>query len=143
MKKLAAASVATLSLACLVTPALATSKAGLTINSTKLGHVLADGTRTTLYEFDRDKRGRSACYGACAVTWSPYTVKVRPRAGTGVAAAKIGTVRRRDGKLQVTYAGHPLYLYAGDLIAGSTRGNGVNQYGEDWHAVRASGVLYK
>ena len=90
------------------------SAAGTTISArgSKFGTMLWGPKRRAIYIFQRDTRGRSNCYGSCATAWPPVLTSSRPAAGKGVRAALLGTTRRRDGKLQVTYAGKPLYYYA-------------------------------
>src|SRR3954466_6952274 len=89
----------------------------LTAHSSRFGQILFDGKGFVLYAFTKDPRSRSACYGACATAWPPYIVKSAPRAAAGAKRSLLGTNRRRDGKLQVTYAGRPLYYYVGDRSA--------------------------
>src|SRR3954453_14507143 len=76
-----------------------------------LGRYLVDGRGRSLYLFEKDRRGRSSCYGSCAAVWPPLTTRGRVARGAGVSAAKLGTVARRGGGREVTYAGHPLYYY--------------------------------
>src|SRR3954453_8290929 len=73
--------------------------------SSRYGKVVADSKGQALYLFTKDGRGKSRCYGACAKAWPPALTKRAPRAGSGIAAARLGTVRRSDGRLQVTYRG--------------------------------------
>jgi predicted lipoprotein with Yx(FWY)xxD motif len=121
------------------TRSAASPASSIGLRPTKIGRVIVDGAGKTLYLFEKDQTRRSTCYGSCAGTWPPVIVKARPRAMHGARATLIGTTRRRDGKLQATYAGHPLYYYAFDVQPGSLRGNGVDQYGAQWYAVRANG----
>src|SRR6266508_5751686 len=86
----------------------------LTVHSSGFGQILFDGRGFALYAFTRDPRGRSACSGACAKAWPPYIVRSAPRAGAGIKRSLLGTTRRADGRLQVTFAGRPLYYYVGD-----------------------------
>ena len=83
----------------------------------KLGPILVDGQGRTLYLFQKDTGGQSSCSGSCASIWPPDTT-ASPKAGTGVSASKLGTVKRSDGTMQVTYAGHPLYTYTADTGPG-------------------------
>lgn len=101
---------------------------------TELGTVLVDGEGMTLYLFDNDADGESACYDSCAETWPPLTGEVT--AGEGVDASLIGTTERTDGTTQVTYDGNPLYYYAADSAAGDTNGQGV---GGVWWVVGPDG----
>jgi predicted lipoprotein with Yx(FWY)xxD motif len=117
-----------------VNPARGSSAAGakLAVARSRLGRILVDARGRTLYLFEKDKGRSSTCYGACASYWPPVTTLGRPRAGLGVRAALLGTTRRRDRKLEVTYAGHPLYYFAGDMKRGDTNGQGLNQFGAGW-----------
>jgi len=106
---------------------------------TKLGTVLVDAKGRTLYLFEKDKGAMSACYSACASVWPPLTADGKGIAGTGVVGAKLGSSRRTDGKSIVTYAGHPLYTYAGDAKRGDVKGQGLDQFGAEWYVVAPSG----
>jgi len=108
-----------------------------------LGTVLVDGYGLTLYLFVPDHgTGRSTCSGYCASRWPPLTLPagvVHPVTGAGTNAALVGTTRRADGSLQVTYDGWPLYHWIGDTAAGEHNGEGVDDSGGLWYAVDASG----
>jgi len=105
----------------------------------KLGKILVDSEGFTLYDFHKDKGGKSACYGACANVWPPLTASGAPRATSGVEAAKLGTTKRSDGTIQVTYAGHPLYTYVTDTKPGEVKGNDFSSFGAQWYALAPSG----
>src|SRR5439155_8529020 len=90
------------------------SRSTVTVKSSKYGRILFDGRGFALYAFTRDPRDRSVCRGACAAAWPPYVIRTPPRADAGVESSLLGTVRRSDGRLQVTYARRPLYYYVGD-----------------------------
>jgi predicted lipoprotein with Yx(FWY)xxD motif len=109
------------------------------LSTTTIGgvSVLTNSSGRTLYWFAPDTSSRSACYGECASYWPPVTGT--PAAGTGVTLSKVGTIRRTDGSLQVTYAGHPLYTYIGDSGPGQANGNNINLNGGLWHEVTATG----
>ena len=109
------------------------------LGKTALGKVLVDARGRTLYLFEKDKRGKSACYGACATYWPPLLSPAKARPGSGVRAALLGVTRRADGKRQVTYAGHPLYTFAVDTKAGQTNGEGLKDFGGSWDVVSATG----
>jgi predicted lipoprotein with Yx(FWY)xxD motif len=106
---------------------------------TAIGRALVDARGRTLYLFDKDKRGMSACSGACAAYWPPLLTTAKPRAGAGVHASRLGVTKRADGRRQVTYAGHPLYTFIGDTKAGQTSGEGLTDFGATWDAVSPSG----
>ena len=107
--------------------------------SSPLGRILVDGRAATLYDFPPDRRTTSVCYGACAALWPPLLTSGKPVAGSGARAALLGTTKRSDGKLEVTYAGHPLYLFVGDQRPGQTTGQGVNQFGSPWWVLTPAG----
>src|SRR4051794_2532854 len=120
-------------------PASARGAATVATARTKLGTVLVDAHGRTLYLFERDKHTASTCYGACANVWPPLTTGSKLMAGTGVAAAKLGSAKRSDGKTAATYGGHPLYTYAGDAKPGAVHGQGLDQFGAEWYVVAPSG----
>ena len=119
------------------------SSATLTIRSSAYGRILFDGRGRALYAFTKDGRGPSACYGACATAWPPYTVRGRLTAGAGIKRSLLGTTKRRDGKRQVTYGGRPLYYYVGDRKPGQVLCQNVREFGGLWLVVRASGRLVR
>jgi predicted lipoprotein with Yx(FWY)xxD motif len=110
----------------------------LTLRDSQFGPVLFDGRNRALYLFTRDPRGKTRCYGACAAAWPPFYAKGRPRAGRGVDRSLIGTIRRRDGRRQVTYKGQALYFYVDDP-RGQVLCNDVFEFGGTWYAVDAKG----
>ncbi len=115
----------------------------VTLHRTKVGKVLATSSGRTLYLFMADKHGKSACYGKCATNWPPLMKKGKVSASAGVKAALLGTAKRKDGALQVTYKGHPLYLFSLDHGAGQIAGQGLNFFGGKWFVVSAAGSANK
>jgi predicted lipoprotein with Yx(FWY)xxD motif len=108
--------------------------------STSLGRTLVTASGRTLYLFAKDKIGKSSCTDMCATFWPPLIASARPRAGTGINASLLGTTKRADGRLQVTYNHHPLYTFAKDTKKGQTTGEGVNAFGASWFAVSPAGA---
>jgi predicted lipoprotein with Yx(FWY)xxD motif len=106
-----------------------------------LGKILVDSQGRTLYLFRADSGTKSACTGACAAAWPPLRASGKPVAGAGISASKLGTSARSDGKPQVTYNGHPLYLYAGDSNPGDTNGQGLTAYGGGWFVLSPAGMM--
>lgn len=104
-----------------------------------VGPILVDARGFSVYDFHKDKGTTSACYGACAGVWPPVLTDGAPRAGQGASAAQLGTTKRRDGTVQVTYAGHPLYTYAADKKPGEANGHDVDSFGAEWYALQGSG----
>jgi predicted lipoprotein with Yx(FWY)xxD motif len=109
------------------------------VASSSLGRILVNSQGRTLYLFKADSRNKSACSGACAMAWPPLLASGKPTAGHGASAALLGTIRRSDGTRQVTYKGHPLYLFVKDTKAGQTNGQGVVAFGAAWFALSPSG----
>jgi predicted lipoprotein with Yx(FWY)xxD motif len=109
------------------------------VENSSLGKILDDSKGQTLYLFKKDSGTKSACSGACAISWPPLRASGKPTAGTGVKASLIGTTARSDGKPQVTYNGHPLYTFTGDQNPGDTNGQGVNAFGALWYVVSPAG----
>ena len=116
----------------------------VTVHSSKYGKVLFDGKGRSLYLFAKDRKGKSSCYGACAKAWPPLlTTSASPKAGAGARKSLLGTTRRRDGHLQVTYAGHPLYGFANDTKRGQITCQNVSQFGARWLVVTPAGKAVK
>jgi predicted lipoprotein with Yx(FWY)xxD motif len=111
-----------------------------TASSPKLGQIIVDSHGLALYDFHKDTGVKSACYGSCASVWPPLTTSGAPKAIGGAEASKLGTTQRSDGTTQVTYAGHPLYTYAGDMKPGEATGNGITEFGASWHALHPTGA---
>lgn len=122
-------------------PAGAESGAGVVSlgNVQKLGMVLVDSNGMTLYDFHKDKGTTSSCYGSCAEGWPPMLTEGEPTVGNGASSSKLGTTKRKDGTMQVTYAGHPLYTFLGDKGPGEANGNDVTAFGGSWYALKGSG----
>jgi predicted lipoprotein with Yx(FWY)xxD motif len=111
------------------------SVATVSATSTSLGTILVDGSGRTLYLFEKDQPDQSACAGACAAAWPVDQSSGAPKAGSGVTASMLGTIKRGDGSTQVTYNQHPLYYFQGDSGAGQQNGQGVDAFGAKWSAV--------
>jgi predicted lipoprotein with Yx(FWY)xxD motif len=110
----------------------------VTLRDSDFGPMLFDAGRQAIYIFERDSRGRSVCYGECAEAWPPVLTDGAPKADDGVKASLLGTIERRDGHRQVTYAGRPLYFYAHE-DPGVVLCHNVNLNGGYWWAVGADG----
>jgi predicted lipoprotein with Yx(FWY)xxD motif len=110
------------------------------VASSGLGRILVDGRGRTLYLFEKDKRGKSACTGQCAGFWPPLIASAKPLASSGAKASLLGTVKRPDGRLQVTYNHHPLYTFVKDTRKGQTNGEAVQAFGAEWFALSPAGA---
>jgi predicted lipoprotein with Yx(FWY)xxD motif len=104
-----------------------------------LGTVLVDSEGFTVYEFSKDRGTTSSCYGECEAEWPPITTKGAPTAGEGAMSSQLGTTKRKDGTLQVTYAGHPIYTFTEDKSPGEANGNGFVAFGGKWSALDEAG----
>jgi len=116
-----------------------TARSTVTTAHTSLGRVVADGSGRTPYLFEKDTATRSACSGTCATYWPPLLTKGGAVVIKGVQRSLLGTIRRSDGSRQVTYAGHPLYLFSGDTRRGQTNGEGLHDFGAGWYALTPAG----
>jgi predicted lipoprotein with Yx(FWY)xxD motif len=104
-----------------------------------VGTMLVDARGRSVYLWKGDTGKKSMCSGACAQSWPPVTTKGAPKAGGGVKASLLGTSKRSGETTQVTYAGHPLYTFAGDSAAGQLNGQDSNAFGAVWQVVAPNG----
>lgn len=104
-----------------------------------LGTILVDSQGLTLYDFHKDKGSTSSCYGGCAAAWPPLLTEGNPQAQGAADRSMLGTTKRKDGTLQVTYNGWPLYTYVGDQGPGEATGNDISQFGAQWYALMPNG----
>lgn len=101
-----------------------------------LGKILVDDKGWVLYMYTKDTANTSNCYDACAKNWPPLLTKNKPTAGTGTDSTLVGTTTRKDGTMQVTYKGLPLYYFLKDTAAGETKGQDV---GKAWYVISPAG----
>jgi len=116
-----------------------TKTSTVSLRTTKVGKALVAANGRTLYLFTADKGRKSSCYRKCAAVWPPLTA-ANPTVGRGLRASLLGTTKRKNGKLQVTYGGHPLYFFAKDTKPGDVRGEGVVHFGGSWWLVSPAGT---
>jgi len=107
--------------------------------TTALGKILVNAQGRSLYLFEKDKGSQSSCYSQCAKFWPPLLTTGKPIAAAGAKAGLLGTTKRTNGTVQVTYAGHPLYLFVEDKQAGQTKGEGSKAFGASWYVLMPSG----
>jgi predicted lipoprotein with Yx(FWY)xxD motif len=114
--------------------------AGTTIivSDSDFGSMLFAADQQAIYIFENDSRDKTVCYGDCAAAWPPVYTSGEPKAGKGVNASLLGTIERRDGRQQVTYAGQPLYFYANEG-PGEVECHNVNLNGGFWWVVGPDG----
>jgi predicted lipoprotein with Yx(FWY)xxD motif len=105
----------------------------------KLGQILVDGGGRTLYLFEADTSSSSTCYASCATYWPPLLTNGSPVASSGADAMLLGTAKRTDGSVEVTYNGHPLYYVVTDHNPGDATGQAVNNFGALWYVVGPTG----
>jgi predicted lipoprotein with Yx(FWY)xxD motif len=110
--------------------ALTTKRVVKEAQTRSLGTVLTANSGLTLYTLSVEKNGNFICKGGCLQTWPPLIVArgVKP-----VGPVSLGTVKRPDGRRQVTFKGRPLYNFASDSKKGDTKGEGIRDVGT-WHA---------
>jgi predicted lipoprotein with Yx(FWY)xxD motif len=114
--------------------------APITVGTAKgVGKVLVDSNGMTLYYFQKDQNGESACYGACEQGWPPLTTEGAPQAGEGAMASKLGTTKRKDGTVQVTYNKWPLYTFVEDKKPGEDNGTDSKAFGASWYPLHPNG----
>lgn len=109
------------------------------VGNSSLGRILVDGRGSTLYLFEKDRRGHSACSSACASYWPPLLASTKPIARGGAKQSLLGVIRRSNGAKQVTYAGKPLYRFAGDARPGQTNGEDLHDFGAGWYVLSPTG----
>jgi predicted lipoprotein with Yx(FWY)xxD motif len=97
------------------------------------------GQNVPVYTFSADSSTHSACLGACAVAWPPLLITSRPHVGGAVSSSMVGSIQRPDGSSQVTFAGHPLYLFGPDAaLPGSpivAQGSGITAFGGTFNLI--------
>ena len=113
--------------------------AKLILHKSEFGKVIFDSNGNVVYMFGRDKTATSTCYGICAKAWPPLLTKSTPSVGTGLNANLLGTTKRKDGSLQVTYNHHPLYFYSADMH-GKIMCQHAVMHGGIWLVLKANGT---
>jgi predicted lipoprotein with Yx(FWY)xxD motif len=116
----------------------------LTTQHSPVGLVLATGAGNTLYDFVPDSPTHSACLNdGCVYQWPPLLVSGPVSVGPGVNRSLVGTLRRPDGTMQVSYRGHPLYTYRLDVTPGMVTGQAIDQDGGPWYVLSPAGSEIK
>ena|SRR2546425_7019004 len=113
--------------------------AKLILRKSEFGKVVFDSNGNVVYMFGRDKTATSTCYGACAKAWPPVLTKGAPSVGPGLNASLLGTTKRKDGLVQVTYNHHPLYFYSADMH-GKIMCQHAVMHGGIWLVLKANGT---
>jgi predicted lipoprotein with Yx(FWY)xxD motif len=109
------------------------------VRNAKLGtSILVTRKGFTLYSLSAETHGRFICANsACLSLWTPLVVS---RGARPAGAAKLATIRRPDGRTQVTYRGRPLYSFNEDTKPGDTKGNGFMDVGT-WRVATTTGAV--
>ena len=146
VRHLFAPALAVLSLAAF--PALS-QQAGETIKvgqSPEYGQHLVDGEGRAVYLFTADDQGQgdtkeavSNCYDSCAEAWPPVLSEAEPQAEGAAQSELLGRIERKDGDMQVTYNGWPLYYFMQDQDTGQAVGQELVSFDGEWYLVRADG----
>jgi len=119
----------------------ATSRgARVAVHTSQYGKVLFTSAGKALYVFEADKGSKSHCYGPCAKAWPPLLTRGKPVALSGVDHMLLGVSMRKNGTDQVTYKGHPLYRYSGDVV-GKAGCQHVSNFGALWLVIKPNGVV--
>ena len=129
--------------ATVASPSPTAAATGTTIGvatNAKLGQILVDGSGITVYLFVADTGTQSTCYTTCATIWPPVLTTGAPQVGPNAQASLLGTTTRTDGKVEVTYAGHPLYYFIKDKQPGDTTGQAINGFGALWWVMSPAGA---
>ena len=113
--------------------------AKLILRKSEIGKVIFDSNGNVVYMFGRDKTATSTCYGVCAKAWPPLLTKRAPSVGPELNANLLGTTKRRDGSLQLTYNHHPLYFYSADMH-GKIMCQHAIMHGGIWLVLKANGT---
>jgi len=140
MRSIAITSLLVTGLVALVAAASASAGTVVTWRNTAIGAAITTSSGHMLYLFRADHGTTSACYGKCATYWPPLLTTGKPVASGRVKSALLGMTKRKDGKMQVTYKGHPLYTFLLDKKAGQTAGEGSTNFGASWYALAPSGA---
>src|SRR6516162_8981395 len=121
-----------------VAQARPSAAARVSVRSSEYGKTLFGPSGKVVYVFGADRGSVSHCYGVCAAAWPPLLTKAAPLAGAGVESKLLGMTKRKDGTLQVTYNGHPLYYYSADKV-GKIMCQHANMHGGLWLIVKPNG----
>jgi predicted lipoprotein with Yx(FWY)xxD motif len=142
MKRIAMAVILS-TMVCVGGVAIAASSATVKLEKTPAGQILVNGADHTIYMFTADSKNKSVCAktGGCLSIWPALTTKDKPIAGPGVNRKLLGTIKLGNTQ-QVTYDGHPLYLYSYDTARVYSY-IGVNQFGGSWYGLTATGKAIK
>jgi predicted lipoprotein with Yx(FWY)xxD motif len=113
------------------------------VDGSRYGDILVDGRGRTIYLFTKERTKKSRCYGECANAWPPVLTKGAPRAGKGADPKLVGSTKRKNGRRQVTYGGHPVYYYIADRRAGQITCQDVFEFGGTWLLVAPDGTAIR
>jgi predicted lipoprotein with Yx(FWY)xxD motif len=112
--------------------------ARVSVRTTEYGKALFGPSGKVVYVFGADRGSTSRCYGVCATAWPPLLTSAAPLAGPGVEAKLLGMTKRKNGRVQVTYNGHPLYYYEADKV-GKIMCQHATMHGGLWLVIKPNG----
>lgn len=126
-------------------PAFAATSVVIGSGKVKAGTVVVSRSGLTLYGFTKDSSKSSSCNGSCASTWIPWIANgtVTVKSGSGLNQHLVGTLKRSNGRKQITYNGHPLYHYVGDKKSGQQFGQAKKLNGGNWYVINKAGKFVK
>ena len=93
------------------------------------GGMLVNSAGMTLYTFDKDAAGKSACNGPCAELWPPVVAEANAK-----PEGDMTIITRDDGAKQWAYKGKPVYQYKPDMKAGDATGDNFKNV---WHIIKS------
>jgi predicted lipoprotein with Yx(FWY)xxD motif len=121
-------------------PASAQGPATVGIGRSRLGRILVDANGRSLYFFTQDKPEKARCtadYLGCTKIWQPLMTSGRPHGAAGVEPGLLASFHRtKPAGSQVSYHGHPVYLYLEDKQPGDLKGQGLYTY---WYVLSPGG----
>lgn len=103
------------------------------------GSYLTDSKGRAIYMFTADSKMKSSCYDACAEAWPPVIADTTPTCGDKVNASMVKTIKRKNGKKQITYNGWPLYYFEKDKGEGEVTGQDIKSFGGEWYLISPKG----
>lgn len=109
-----------------------------------VGTVLVNSQGRTLYMLTTEKGGKITCTASsgCLHAWPETDLPsgaTAAKAGSGVKASLLGTVKGATGQMEVTYNGWPLYTFIGDSSAGTAKGQALTNFGGTWYVLNTAG----
>ena len=104
--------------------------------TTRTENIVVNSRGFAVYTLTGDSKSHPKCTKAngCFIFWPPLKVASAKQLSKAPGITGRLGVWHRNGFLQVTLAGHPLYRYAADTQRHHATGEGVVSFGGTWHA---------